>query len=191
MILKGIGKGSTLLAAALPLKTLAASSTLLVTPTGKNGAPAGLRCSVSGMQSGVHSRETGTVTTCGGYSPGWWGQREKDDDRSDECSDSSKPRRTWPVSPSLNCLTIFTQAGSDDPGVDFSGKTLFQVMSDSRYARTKTRHWIGAWLNGLSGGPTATPYPYSGDEVLAYYKGTLMSQRAAMYSLIVTYLEIH
>src|SRR5437762_14094568 len=56
VLLKGIGKGSAILAAAAPIKTLA--STPSVTANGQI-------CTISGVQSGAHSRAT-NLPTCAG-----------------------------------------------------------------------------------------------------------------------------
>ena len=63
-LLKGLGKGSAALAvASVPMRTLANTPTLFTLD--------GTRCSISGMQSGNHSRIT-TRATCLGKSPGYW-----------------------------------------------------------------------------------------------------------------------
>ncbi|QHE76683.1 hypothetical protein [Hydrogenophaga sp. PBL-H3] len=188
MMLKGLGRGSAVVsAAALPLSALSQGSTLLLTPTGKGGEEAGLRCSVSGMQSKVaNSRIPSDARTCGGYSPGWWGQ---------EAENNGKivPRRTWPIDYKTKCTSLFTRYATDDPGMSglfTNGVTLFDVMRKSEFASTKTRHWIGAYLNGLSGGVPGFPFPYSGAEVMKFYN-TMDQKRDQFYALVVTYLEIH
>lgn len=173
MLLKSLGKGSAMVAAVVPLQSLANSTALLT----RNG----LRCSVSGMQSGVHSKAPTSSVVCGGYSPGWWGQSD----------DGIVPRRPWPSGyPAMACTAKFTQTGYDDPGVNFVGKTLFKVMSDPGFSSTKTRHWICAFLNGFY--QSANRFPYTGQEILDFYNlppGN--SNRAAAYTLITGYLETH
>jgi hypothetical protein len=184
LLLKVLGKGSAVLAATIPITTLAQSTTLL-TPLGKDGALAGLRCSVSGMQSGVHSRETGAAVTCGGYSPGWWGQVA--DSKAEGANRT--PRRTWPIPYTELCTNRFTKTATDDSGVVFTGKTLFNVMDDSNFANTKTRHWIGAFLNASGGYPS---FPYTAQQILDCYNRVAGApNRDAMYVLIITYLETH
>lgn len=179
MLLKSLGKGSAVLAASVPIQTLAQSSVLLT--------PNGLRCSVSGMQSSVHSNPT-AGTTCGGYSPGWWGQA---DTVTQNGQTLRVPRRSWaPVNPDASVTGTFTQTGTDDPGVDFSGKTLFNVMDEPAFASTKTRHWIGAYLNGYY--QSANHFPYTAEEILSFYDlASNDANRAAAYTLITTYLENH
>lgn len=173
MLLKSVGKGSAVIAAAVPLQSLA--TTALLTPTG-------LRCSVSGMQSGVHSKAPDSSVVCGGYSPGWWGQAVVVDGK-------RKPRRAWPVSYKDLCTNKFTKTGTDDPGVNFAGKSLFNVMDESTFSSTKTRHWIGAYLNGFA---RANNFPYTAQQILDYYNlPNSDANRAAMYSLITGFLENH
>lgn len=191
IMLKGLGKGTAAVTAAgLPLSTLAQGSTLLVTPTGKGGT-ANLRCSVSGMQSTVaNSRMPSDTRVCGGYSPGWWGQENKDGKNGKD----GTPRRSWPIDYRTKSNSLFTRYASDDPNyvhLFTSSTTLFDVMSKSSFSPTNTRHWIGAYLNGLSGGAPGFPFPYSGPEVLGFYNSSDADKRAEFYKLVVTYLEIH
>ncbi len=184
IMLRGLGKGSAVVtAAALPLSTLAQGSTLLVTPTG-NGGTANLRCTVSGMQSKVvDSRIPSDARVCGGYSPGWWGQKE-----------GAKPKRPWPIDYKTICISLFTRYATDDPGYAHlftASTTLFDVMRSSSFSPTKTRHWIGAYLNGLSGGATGFPFPYTGAEVMGFYNSSDSDKRNKFYELVVTYLESH
>src|SRR5437867_1070846 len=62
ILLKGIGKGSAILAAAAPIKTLA--STPSVTANGQI-------CTISGVQSAVHSQQT-HLPTCAGKKPSFY-----------------------------------------------------------------------------------------------------------------------
>lgn len=184
IMLRGLGKGSAVVtAAALPLSTLAQGSTLLVTPTG-NGGTANLRCTVSGIQSTVaNSKIPSDARVCGGYSPGWWGQET-----------GGVPRRTWPIDYKTKSKTLFTRYATDDPGYAHlftNSTTLFDVMRSSSFSPTKTRHWIGAYLNGLSGGAPGFPFPYSGAEVMSFYNSSDAVKRNKFYELVVTYLESH
>ena len=62
LLLRGIGKGSALLAAAVPIKTLASTPSVTVN---------GQICTVSGTQSAAHSKAK-NLPTCGGLSPGYY-----------------------------------------------------------------------------------------------------------------------
>lgn len=182
IMLKGLGKGTAVVtAAALPLSTLAQGSTLLVTGTVGGGAPV-YRCSVSGMQSSVTSSNMPSdATVCGGYSPGWWGQEE-----------GGVPRRTWPIDYTLKCTDMFPKCTLEDSNKSFMSKSLFDVMRIPSYSSTKTRHWIGAYLNGLVGGAPNFPFPYSGMEVMGFYNLPLGdAKRDKFYELVTTYLERH
>jgi hypothetical protein len=172
LLLRGIGKGTAVLGATVPFQTLAGPS--LLTFDGRH------QCSVSGMHSGVHSAMPST-STCGGYSPGWWGQT----------SDGKSPRRAWPVLPKnwtygTKCKTVFSQRVlSGDP-------TLFEVMSPragGKYSNTDEFHWICAWLNALS---HSFNFPYTGVQVLAFYNqgiGTPAYMDALAF--FKTFMETH
>lgn len=176
MLLKTLGKGSAIVAASVPLQSLA--STALLTPNG-------LRCSVSGMQSSVHSQSTSDSVACGGYAPSHWGEA------ADPATTPSPktPKNSWPPETStLLCIDKFGKCSSEDSGVIFKDKTLFNVMNEAAFANTKTRHWIGAFLNGFN--QSATRFPYSAQEILDFYNlDSTVKDRAAAYTLITTYLE--
>jgi hypothetical protein len=193
LLLSGLGKGAAVVAATVPIQTLAA--TVSLTPTGKGGIAGGFRCTVSGQMSGVHSKET-TTPVCNGKSPGWWGQTD----------DGKTPRRTWPPgsnpievysikfpSPVLGNVPAVAQVsilglGNYKPGVPAHAPSLFEVMNLPAYANTTTRHWIGAWLNGLSG---ANNFPYTGPEILAFYQlADGDTRKTNAYLLITNYLEM-
>lgn len=165
-LLKGLSRGSVVLAVAAPIQTLA-SNTLLT-------ADRNHVCSISGMQSVLHSASP-NCQVCGGYSPGWWKQR-----------DGSRPRRTWPTLPmgwtyNTPCKNVFTQCG-------FPATTsLFNALWD--YPNTDEYHWICAWLNALS---HSFNFPYSGAQVLGFYnagKGTPTYNNALLF--FKTYMETH
>lgn len=163
MLLRGLGKGSAVLAATVPLQTLAGQS--LLTFDGKH------QCSVSGMHSGVHSATPTNTPVCGGYSPGWWRQSD----------DGLTPRRTWPLLPNgwtynTKCSAVFSKSTlSGNP-------TLFQVMRN--YQNTDEFHWICAWLNALS---QSFNFPYTGQQVLDFYYSP--SQYADALAFFKTYME--
>ena len=165
-LLKGLSRGSVVLAAAAPIQTLA-TETLLTAD--KNHV-----CSISGMQSMVHSASP-SCQVCGGYSPGWWKQKN-----------GNQPRRTWPTLPmgwtyNTPCKTVFTQCGFP------ANVTLFQALWT--YPNTDEYHWICAWLNALS---HSFNFPYSGAQVLGFYnagKGTTTYNNALLF--FKTYMETH
>lgn len=167
LLLKGLGRGSVVLAATVPLQTLAGQS--LLTEGGKH------QCSVSGMQSGVHSATPTNTPTCGGYSPGWWGKSD----------DGIKPARAWPLLPNswtynTKCSVVFSkQVLSGNP-------SLFQVIKPGGgYSNTDEFHWICAWLNALS---HSFNFPYTGQEVIDFYNSTSSADALAFFK---TYMETH
>ena len=168
MLLKGLGKGSAVLGAAIPIQTLAAPAV-----TVKDGRI----CSLSGTDSAVHSRAT-TSETCQGYSPGWWGQVDND-------SSSLKPRRTWPVpyktpiSDQPFASTLRKQSGGGIP-------TRFEVASLSEFSNTDLRHWLCAWLNA-QGAPASWNFPYTATQVIAFY----MQNDQKALTFFKTYMETH
>lgn len=179
MLLSSLGKGATVLAVTVPIQTLAAQVSL--TPTGKGGVAGGFRCTISGQMSGVHSNET-IKAICNGRSPGWWGQTD----------DGKVPRRTWPYStPSeiysnkfpTPALTAVPKVGT----VLSHAPSLFEVMNLPAYANSQTRHWIGAWLNGLNG---SNNFPYTGAEILDFYNSPDATIKNNAYLLITNYLEM-
>lgn len=168
-LLKGLSRGSVVLAVAAPIQTLA-SNTLLTAD--KNHV-----CSISGMQSMLHSASP-DCQVCGGYSPGWWKQVNRD---------GITPRRPWPALPNswtynTKCKAVFTQWSGTS-----SSATLFEVMRNN--SNTDEYHWICAWLNALS---HSFNFPYSGAQVLGFYnagKGTPTYNNALLF--FKTYMEIH
>lgn len=167
LILKGVGKGSLLVAAAVPIQTLAGTG--MLTGRGANGEPA-VRCSVSGMQSGIHSAAP-SAGTCGGYSPGWWKQHK------------DNPHQNWPGSVNPNAV-ITTVCSGSNLMVGGQLATLWQVASE--FPNTDECHWVCAWLNATVG---THNFPYTPAEVIALYQD--VGKRAAALSFFKTYMELH
>jgi hypothetical protein len=175
MLLKGLGKGSAVLAASIPLKTLAATS--VFTNPGANGAPV-IRCGISGMNSGVHSRDTIT-NVCSGYSPGYYHQRQH-----------------WPsgLNPDALVTSVFPSCTLkvNQQGTalgTFRVPTLLEVMNLT--PRVDEFHWIAAWVNAMGGAPSSWNFPYTGAQIQAFYAGTGPYSKAQALTFIKTYLEIH
>lgn len=174
ILLKGVGKGTAVLAATVPIQTLAGQS--LLTFDGKH------QCSVSGMHSGVHSTTPSGTAVCGGYSPGWWGQSYKD----------GAPKH-WPPGVNFNApvttvFQYFTRTNKDG-----SVPTLFQVMDPKdktgQFSSTDEFHWISAWLNALS---YSFNFPYSGEEVLRFYnQGPASSVYQDALTFFKDFMETH
>ncbi|TAM34145.1 MAG: hypothetical protein EPN61_17605 [Burkholderiaceae bacterium] len=180
MLLKGLGKGSAVLAASIPLKALATlPPTSVFTNPGANGAPV-VRCGISGMTSGVHSQDT-TTNVCSGYSPGYYTQREH-----------------WPsgLNPDALVTTVFpscklmvNKAGTALG--NYRVPTLLEVMNLTPRAPVPEFHWIAAWVNAMGGAPSSWNFPYTGAQIQAFYAGTGPYTKAQALTFIETYLEIH
>ena len=165
LLLKGMGKGALLAAAAVPIQTLAGTG--MLTGGGKNGEPA-VRCSVSGMQSGIHSAAP-SPGTCGGRSPGWWKQSPQ------------QAHAHWPasVNPGAAITTVCSRSTLKVGG---NPATLWQVAS--MFPNTHECHWVCAWLNATVG---AYNFPYSPAQVIALYQD--LSKYDAALTFFKTYME--
>lgn len=156
VLLKGVGRGTAVLAATVPLQTLAGQSLLTIDRGGRH------QCSVSGMHSSVHSATPTNTPICGGFSPGWWGQTDT----------GTTPRRPWPILPIPNQSTGYlTKFNIVFTWMTLTGNpNLFQVANPPGYNSTDQWHWLCAWLNALWSNqhPGTLNFPYSADEVLAF-----------------------
>jgi hypothetical protein len=146
-LLKGVGKGAAVLAASVPIRTLAAPTTLTFTADGR-------RCTISGAHSGVHSADTLTLV-CGGYAPSYWGKSSS--------TNPFKPACMWPVDSAAACKNTFANCSLL---VNNQQASLFQVVNNSAFATKDEPHWVAAWLNATQ---KAFNFPYTAAEVLAFY----------------------
>lgn len=167
LLLKSVGKGTLLATAAVPIQTLAGTG--MLTAGGKDGEPA-VRCSVSGMQSGIHSAAP-SAGTCGGYSPGWWKQNK------------DNPHKNWPLSVNSNA-SITTVCSRSTLMMGGNLATLWQVVSE--FPNTDECHWVCAWLNATV---NAFNFPYTPAEVIALYGD--LSKYASALTFFKTYMELH
>lgn len=151
-LFKGIGKGGAVIAASVPIQTLA-SPTLLTFD--------GLICSVSGMQSGVHSATPGQTATCGGYSAGHWGTKEPN-------VNPAKPKYPqWYSLPNgWTYETPFKNVFGSWPNSS-ANPTLFDAAHKSAYRSMAEFHWVCAWMNAVA---KVFNFPYTPDEVVDFYK---------------------
>ncbi len=181
-LLEGLGKGSAIIAAVTPIKTLAITSS--ATANGK-------MCTASGVGSAVHSTAT-SVPTCGGLSPGWyktpshWPSYNATSKQSSfvvgsktitELFGAGKSPGVLDVDPAFN--TIFSGG---------SGKGIFYILKNN--ANSAEFHWIAALLNAVfysGGGWPKAPYvyPYTPAEILNLYT----NNNAAGLTFIKGYLE--
>ena len=161
LLLRGIGKGSALLAAAVPIKTLA--STPSVTANGQI-------CTVSGTQSAAHSKAK-NLPTCGGLSPGYYMKIQH-----------------WPNFPNTTYTVAgktFNQ--NTEFNVVFGGGQAVAMLTimNTTPNNNDEFHWIAALLNAIKA-PTGYVFPYSASEVLALYAG---SQSAAALAFFKGFME--
>lgn len=176
MLVKSLGKGSAVVAAAsAPMHVLASLS---ITANNTDPTLNGRRCTISGGQSGVHSKET-TTFVCAGKSPGYYHMINH-----------------WPgyvsgaVSPTYNVGNISFNSNSTfssvfGPGSGLGSIKLFDFFT-SAYANTGERHWVAALLNALPNSQ-AINFPYTAAQVIALYSGP---QSAAALAFFKTYMEL-
>jgi len=160
LLLRGIGKGSALLAATVPIKTLA--STPSVTANGQI-------CTASGTQSAAHSQAT-NLPTCRGLSPGYYMKIEH-----------------WPNYPSTTYTVGITfDQNTKFKDVFGGGKSVAMLeIMNIQPANNDERHWIAALLNSIKA-PQGYVFPYSATEVLALYNGP---QSAAALTFFRSFME--
>lgn len=161
LLLRGIGKGSALLAAAVPIKTLASTPSVTVN---------GQICTASGTQSAAHSQAT-NLPTCGGLSPGYYMMIEHW---------PNYPNTTYTVAgKTFNQNTKFN-------AVFGGGKAVGMLtIMNTNPVNNDEFHWIAALLNAIKA-PTGYVFPYSAPEVLALYAG---SQSAAALAFFTGFME--
>ena len=160
LLLRGIGKGSALLAATVPIRTLA--STPSVTANGQI-------CTASGTQSAAHSQAT-NLPTCGGLSPGYYMKIEH-----------------WPNYPATTYtvgIKTFNQSTKFN-AVFGGGKSVPMLTILNGDPTSPEIHWITALLNAIKA-PPGYVFPYSAPEVLALYSG---DQSAAALTFFKGFME--
>ena len=169
LILKTLGKGSAILAAATPIKTLAATPS--VTSTGQI-------CSISGVQSAAHSQPS-TAVRCGSYTPGYY-----------------KMRSHWPNYSSSNTNPSYTVTCLSRGTIGFNRDTAFSAVFGGgltnslidilkNHENSAEFHWIGALLSAIAA-PPGYVYPYSPGELIDLYNS---AQQAAALNFIKTVME--
>ena len=140
VLLKGIGRGSAILAAAVPIKTLASVPSVTIT---------GEICSVSGTQSLVHSQPTG-LPRCEGSMPAKYAILTN-----------------WPATPPYNVNGKIVDKNT--PFIDvFGAGPNSGLLAILKKPLSEESHWIAALLNAIKA-PAAPVFPYSASEVLGLY----------------------
>lgn len=157
LLLKGIGRGGALLAgAAVPIRTLAAIPS--VTASGRI-------CSISGVQSAVHSGPT-SLPTCAGRMPVSYAEVEN-----------------WPYGDttytvglvSFDKTSKFQEVFGTSPNGNALLKNILKLMPSSDEA-----HWIAALFNAIRP-PPGYEFPYSPSEVLDLYHDPARSDAALAF----------
>jgi hypothetical protein len=160
VLFKGLGKGSAVLAAAVPIKTLA--STPSVTANGKI-------CTISGVQSAVHSGST-HLPYCGGMSPGYYTMLSH-----------------WPNYPNTT-YTVGTKTFNNKSTFKyvFGGGLSQGLWSIMQAPNNEVEfHWIAALLNAIKP-PLGYVFPYTAQEVLNLYAS---GQQAPALDFFKNYME--
>ncbi len=183
LLLKGLGRGSAVIAAAAPIKTLAVTQSVT-----QNG----LMCTVSGVGSAAHSTG-GTVKTCGGLSPGYYKTPSHWPGYS-SAGNTSKATNT------IGSVTFYEDFKIASSGLSQGGPVNNTSTQDTAFnaifggglsagvfyilknkANTDEFHWIAALLNAILYATTGqwpkspSVFPYSPSEVLALYKNDYAS----------------
>jgi hypothetical protein len=175
MLLTSIGKGSAVVAAvAVPMQSLAAIGTTSLTATGK-------RCTISGVMSGVHSRETITAV-CRGRRGTYYNVVTN----WPNYSAGSNPNGMNGITGSASGFTftkdtLFNNNGLFGSGV---GTKLIDIFNGS--TTTEYYHWATALLNGTLGS-TAVNFPYTAQQVIDLYNNP--AKRADALAFFTTYME--
>lgn len=176
MLLTSIGKGSAVAAAvAVPMQSLAAIGTLSVTSTDRR------RCTISGVMSGVHSRETVTAVCTGRRGTfynrvvNWPGYNAGSNPTAINGITGSNSSATFNINTLFNVGTLF---GS---GI---GVKLIDILTGN--PNSEYYHWVTALLNGTLGS-TAVNFPYTAQQVIDLYNNPV--KRADALAFFTTYME--
>lgn len=161
MLLRSMGKGSAVLAAAtLPVHTLSNTPTIVIKGTN-------VRCSISGMQSGMGSRMPAT-DTCAGKSPGYW-HKPGHWTAAQKTVILSNPRTTF--------NGLFGSASSADLGLFTIEEYLTGIGGGKNNPLTLNNtdewHWVCAWMNAMANNVAGTGVvnlPYTPQQVILIYQ---------------------
>lgn len=151
VLLKGIGRGSAILAVAVPIKTLASTPSMTAN---------GQICTISGVQSAAHSQAT-QLPTCAGLKPAYYADITKWPNYSDSHAKNAVGSTNFDENSKF--LDVF--------GSGSNNKLLFLLKKDPSSAES---HWIAALLNAIKPPPSYV-FPYSPDEVVALYNSAQQS----------------
>jgi hypothetical protein len=168
MLLKGVGKGVAVMAATVPIQTLATQPFL--TKDGQH------QCTVSGAMSGVHSTTPNSTPTCRGNTPTFY-----------------QTLSNWPNYKSSNqSISPKLKVGSTnvDETTPFatvfgggSATTLFSLLTSTPASDEAV--WVTALLNAFKN-PVGFNFPYTSAQVVAYYSS---AQAAQALTFFKTYMQ--
>ncbi len=165
-MIRGLGKTTAVVAAAIPIKTLANGT---MPPAG----PPKL-CTVSGVQSNLVSGRTGVNTNqCMGYHPEHFINRQT----------NPPTAANWPANPSVGGVPF-------GPGSTFAavfGGGPNQTLIDSLAAGADEATWVAALLTAILQ-PANFQFPYSASQVRAYYNSPEPLKSNAL-SFFLSYLQ--
>jgi hypothetical protein len=150
ILLKGVGRGSAILAAAVPIKTLASVPSVTIT---------GEICSVSGTQSVVHSQPKG-LPPCAGSRPAKYATLAN-----------------WPTGRPYTVNGKSIDQNTPFNSVFGAGSSLGMFAILNRPVSDES-HWIAALLNAIKA-PASPVFPYTAPEVLGLY-GDVTKRAAAL-----------
>lgn len=173
LLLSGIVKGSAVVASAIPIKSLAYTSSITAD---------GLICTISGVQSAAHSQST-ALRTCGGFSPGKYKKIENwPNYQAFACQASPKSGKKKDVGTTCETGTASNTVGNKTFTQDTSfyeifgggsSNSLISLMKNNAGFVTEF-HYIAALLNAIQA-PAGYVFPYSAEEVVALYAGPQQS----------------
>ena len=157
VLLKALGKGSAVIAAAVPLQTLATSTVL---------TNSGHLCAQSGAISTVRSVTAG-IPKCSGYGHVTY------------CDKSKWPGATssggvWSASANCGGKTVHTGSTCKFSDVFGSGTSMscYELLCDTSATYAQEKVWVSALLNAKKFETTASlNYPYTCSEVLGHFVG--------------------
>jgi len=165
LLLNSALKGTAVAASAVPIKTLALTSSVTV---------GGQICSASGVESVAHSRATG-LQTCQGKSPSFFKTL------SNWRGYSNPPPTATFVVGSATFTQKSTFSSVFGSGSSFGNNKLFEIVNNN--GASDEAYWIAALLNAVKPMSGAV-FPYSPAEVLALYSGSQAASAIKLFKLI-------
>ncbi len=157
-VLKGIGKGSAVMVAAVPIHTLAANTIL----------GGGKLATVSGSQSVISSQQTGPQTISSGYAPSYY-ETVANWPNYTVSSSTKKSEDSATANSAVNGIAVNPDEKFKDIFGHGSRTKLLDILKNS--PASDEAAWVTALLNAIKN-PAGFNYPYSAPQVLAFYNDT-------------------